>query len=122
MGLEDCGCAWAARQLLSAYQRGGRSGLPLLSSDVTRKRLLGASSTMRLGDDAYREQVTHAVYRTLGYRAASACARHGGAIVDATGRSHELRRTLVEHLGAAGPVTAIVCETPLALRLARVQA
>jgi hypothetical protein len=28
----------------------------------------------------------------------------------ATGRSHELGRTLTEHLGAARPVTAIVCD------------
>jgi len=98
------------------------SGLPLLSSDVTRKTLLGASPTVRLDDDAYREQVTHAVYRTLGMRAAAACARHGGVVVDATGRTRELRRTLVEHLGASGPVTAIVCEAPLELRLARAQA
>jgi len=105
-----------------AHALADRSGLPLLSSDVTRKTLLGATSTTQLDDDAYREEVTHAVYRALGYRAACACARHGGAVVDATGRSRELRRTLVEHLGAVDAVTAIVCEAPLELRLARAQA
>jgi len=99
-----------------------RAGLPLLSSDATRKTLLGATPTARLGDDAYRAEVTHAVYRTLGYRAACACAQHGGVILDATGRTRELRQALIEHLGAAGPITAIVCEARLELRLARAQA
>ena len=99
-----------------------RSGLPLLSSDVTRKTLLGATPTARLDDDAYREEVTHAVYRALGHRAACARALHGGVIVDATGRTRELRRTLAEHLGDVGAATAIVCEAPLELRLARAQA
>jgi aminoglycoside phosphotransferase family enzyme/predicted kinase len=99
-----------------------RAGLPLLGSDVTRKALLGVNPTARLGDDAYRVEVARAVYGALGYRAACACARHGGVVIDATGRSHELRQLLVEHLGTAGPITAIVCETPLELRLARAHA
>jgi aminoglycoside phosphotransferase family enzyme/predicted kinase len=98
------------------------SGLPLLGSDATRKTLIGATPTTRLRSDAYRDEVTHAVYRALGYRAALARAQHGGAIVDATCRSSALRRTLIEHLGDIGHVTALVCETPAKLRLERAEA
>jgi uncharacterized protein len=99
-----------------------RSGLPLIGSDATRKALLGASPTTRLRAGAYRAEVTHAVYRMLGYRAAAACAVHGGAIVDATGYTRALRRTLVEHLGDVAHVTALACETPPDLRRERAQA
>jgi aminoglycoside phosphotransferase family enzyme/predicted kinase len=95
------------------------SGLPLLASDATRKALFGHAPAMRLPDAAYRDEVTRAVYRLLGLRAAWACAAHGGAIVDATGRTRALRRTLTGHLGDAGPLLALACEAPAALRRER---
>jgi aminoglycoside phosphotransferase family enzyme/predicted kinase len=99
-----------------------RSGLPLLPSDPTRKALFGAAATARLPPEAYAEDVTRAVYKVLAYRAALASARHGGAIVDATGRSPELRRAFLDHLGDAGPVLALVCDAPAELRRERAQA
>jgi uncharacterized protein len=100
----------------------GCSGLPVLSSDVVRKQLAGAAPTARLDAAGYRPDVTETVYRELGDRAARACAEHGGAIVDATARSRALRRLLAARLGGAGPVRALVCEAPAALRLARANA
>lgn len=97
------------------------SGLPLLASDATRKRLFGRQASERLPDDAYRDDVTRAVYRLLGFEAAWARAAHGGAIVDATCRTRALRRTLTDHLGDAGPVLALACEAPAELRRKRVQ-
>ncbi|HEU4703577.1 MAG TPA: AAA family ATPase [Conexibacter sp.] len=99
-----------------------RSGLPVLDSDSTRKRLLGVAPTERLDAAAYSAETTNAVYRELGARAARACAEHGGAIVDATGRSRALRRLLVEQLGGFGPVRAFACDAPAELRLARAEA
>jgi len=99
-----------------------RGGLPLLGSDVTRKALLGVAPTTRLDDDAYRAEVTRAVYRALGDGAARALAEHGGVVVDATGRSRALRRALTGRLGHAGPILALACEAPEELRLARARA
>lgn len=98
------------------------SGLPLVASDAARKALFGRAPTERLPEDAYRDEVTRAVYRTLGLEAARACAAHGGAIVDATCRTRALRRTLTDQLGDAGPVLALACEAPAELRRERARA
>lgn len=99
-----------------------RSGLPLIDSDSTRKRMLGAAPTDRLDADGYAEDVTLAVYRRLGAEAAALVAEHGSAIVDATGRAGALRAALTAALGDARPVLALCCDAPLELRLQRARA
>ena len=64
----------------------GSSRLPHLSSDVTRKRLVGLVATQRAPSGAYGWQFNARTYGELARRAAKAVAAHGGAIVDATFR------------------------------------
>ena len=71
------------------------SGLPVLGSDAVRKAIHGVRPTDRLDADAYRDEVTSEVYRTLADQAVRAAADRGGAIVDATGRTRALRALLV---------------------------
>lgn len=105
-----------------AAELGRRSRLPVIGSDAVRKAMHGVRPTERLPAAAYRDEVTDDVYRSLGERAARAVADHGGAIVDATGRSRALRRTLSDALAGAGPLVAVVCVAPAALRRARANA
>jgi len=99
-----------------------RSGLPVLGSDRIRKELQGVRPTDRLGADAYCDEVTRTVYRTLADRTAQAIADRGGAIVDATGRSRALRELLVSRIRDHRPVVAVVCAAPGAVRRARARA
>jgi hypothetical protein len=92
--------AWRARQPLliavcgapatgKSYLAGALaelSGIPALSSDVTRKGLVGVSSTHRAGAHAYSSDWNARTYAELGRRAALEVAASGGAIVDATFR------------------------------------
>ena len=60
------------------------SGLPLVSSDETRKRLAGRQATQRAPQDAYSVSATERTYADLGAQAAGQIGVSGGAIVDAT--------------------------------------
>lgn len=99
-----------------------RTRLPVVGSDAVRKAMHGVRATERLGGDAYREDVTRAVYRALGHRAAHALARHGGVIVDATCRSAALRACLVEAMGGPPGVVAAVCIVSAEVRRRRAAA
>jgi uncharacterized protein len=60
------------------------SGLPVVSSDKTRKRLAGLQATQRAPQDAYSVSATERTYADLGAQAAGQIGVSGGVIVDAT--------------------------------------
>jgi predicted kinase len=79
-GLPAAGKSHLARALAET------SGLPHLSSDVTRKRLAGIRPRQRADDVAYSAEFNRLTYAELGRRAAREASRRGGALVDATFR------------------------------------
>ncbi len=88
-----------------------RSRLPVLSSDVVRKTMLGLSPTERAPDHAYAEERSLDVYRELGRRAAAECAT--GAIVDATFRRRSHRDAFRAAYGGSHPAPLFVeCVAP----------
>jgi aminoglycoside phosphotransferase family enzyme/predicted kinase len=99
-----------------------RSGLAHLSSDLTRKRLVGVSPTQRADTEAYSPEWNERTYGELGRRAASEFAAGRGAIVDATFRHLADRQSFAAGFDAAGPFLFIECQAPrsvLAERAAR---
>jgi uncharacterized protein len=92
-----------------------RSGLAHLSSDVTRKRLLGMRATGRAGRAAYGADWNARTYAELGRRAADLVAGPGGAIVDATFRHLADRQAFASAFATAAPKLYIECQAPLAV-------
>jgi aminoglycoside phosphotransferase family enzyme/predicted kinase len=98
------------------------SGLPHLSSDVTRKQLLGVRSTERAAADVYTAEWNARTYAELARRATQAVAAKRGAIVDATFRHRSDRVAFMSAFGAVAPALFIECLAPgavLAERAAR---
>jgi len=98
------------------------SHLPHLSSDVTRKRLVGIGSRQRAGEAAYSAEFNRLTYAELGDRAAKETAACGGALVDATFRHRADRDAFAEAFGDAAPLLFVECRAPvrvLAERAAR---
>jgi hypothetical protein len=60
------------------------SGLTVISSDDTRKRLAGVPATQRAPRDVYNASATERTYADLGRQAAAELGASGGVIVDAT--------------------------------------
>lgn len=79
------------------------SGLPRISSDVTRKRLAGLAPTDRGSDELYKPDKTFETYSELGRIAALELIRGGGAVVDATFRTEEDRVAFRRGLGRPLP-------------------
>ncbi len=122
-----------------AAELGRRTSLPVVSTDLVRKRLHAARPSERLPAAAYGDDVTRRVYERVGVEAAAAAAEHGGAIVDATARTAALRRVLLDALSAGSgderaggrdrargeipdgvaPVVAVTCEISEETRAAR---
>jgi hypothetical protein len=75
------------------------SGLPRLSSDVTRKRLAGLAPHERGGPELYSFEASYVTYAQLGRLAAAAVEQGAGAIVDATFRSEDHRAVFLAELG-----------------------
>jgi aminoglycoside phosphotransferase family enzyme/predicted kinase len=101
---------------------GAASGLPVLSSDAERKRVLGIDADERAPDEAYDDAARAAVYRRIGERA-GAQLQAGGVIVDATFASAELQQAFLEALpaGAEAALRVVRCSLEprvLAQRLA----
>ena len=95
------------------------SGMAHLSSDITRKRLVGVSSTDRAGAQAYSSDWNARTYSELGRRAALEIAARGGAIVDATFRHRADRQAFAASFGDAAPAVFLECEAPRAVMLKR---
>jgi aminoglycoside phosphotransferase family enzyme/predicted kinase len=89
-----------------------RSGLPVVSSDVVRKRCRGLAPTAKAPADEYTDEARAAVYRELGELAA----RDRGAIVDATFGDPALRRAFLDAGGDARRLRAVECRAPPRLR------
>ena len=95
------------------------SRLPLLSSDVVRKRLAGIRPTSTARAEHYSEQFNRATYRELGLQASAEVRRHGGALVDATFRHRRDRQAFAEALAGAAPVLFVECLAPVAVLVDR---
>jgi aminoglycoside phosphotransferase family enzyme/predicted kinase len=90
-----------------------RMELPVHSSDVVRKERLGIAARERAPSGAYAPDVTEAVYRALGRRAAWELGRGApGAIVDASCRSRALRATLLGEVAGREPQVMVLCVLP----------
>lgn len=98
------------------------SGLPHLSSDVTRKRLAGLEPQQRAGRQVYSGEFNRLTYAELGRRAATETATCGGALVDGSFRHRADRDEFARAFAAAAPVLFVECRAPvpvLAERAAR---
>lgn len=83
--------------------------LPVVSSDVVRKRLHGLAPDERGEDQLYSPAATARTYRELIRVAAATAASAGGVVVDATFRTAAQRSALADTLEA---VRWIVCQAP----------
>ncbi len=106
-----CGVPASGKSHL-AHALAERSGLPHLSSDVIRKRLVGLRPTERAPGETYSADWDARTYAELGNRASGALAGNGGVIVDATFRHRDDRRVFTAALGAARQVVFIECQAP----------
>ena len=95
------------------------SGLPHLSSDITRKRLAGLTATQRAPSGTYGSQFNARTYRELARRAAQAVAAHGGAIVDATFRHLADREAFASAFAGRAPLLFIECDASRAILVQR---
>jgi aminoglycoside phosphotransferase family enzyme/predicted kinase len=86
--------------------------LPMLSSDVVRKRLAGVKATATMPQERYSSEYNHATYAELGRCAAQAVADHGGAIIDATFRHREDRDAFAASFAGATPRLFVECVAP----------
>jgi uncharacterized protein len=108
-GVPAAGKSHLARALANA------SGLPHLSSDMTRKQLAGIGPRQR-GDEAiYRADFNRRTYHELGQRALEQTAKQGGAVVDATFRHRSDRDAFVSAFGHAAPLLFLECRAPAAV-------
>jgi uncharacterized protein len=95
--------------------------LPVLSSDVVRKDLLGVAAGDRAPAHAYTPEARQRIYAELGRRAGAA---DGSVVVDATFGDDAQREAFLDGLGgAARPhVRLVVCDAPLEVRVQRARA
>jgi uncharacterized protein len=105
-GVPASGKSYLARRLAEA------AGLAHLSSDVTRKRLVGQPLTQHARAASYRADWNLRTYAELGRAAKQAVEQRGGAIVDATFRHAADRRAYASAFGAAAPVVFVECQAP----------
>ncbi len=106
-----CGLPASGKSLL-ASALAEISGLPHLSSDVTRKQLAGVRPTERASSARYTREWNARTYSELARRTHHALATSRGAIVDATFRHLEDRRTFAAALDAPGPTVFVECRAP----------
>jgi aminoglycoside phosphotransferase family enzyme/predicted kinase len=126
-------CAWRARTPLVIVVCGlpaagksslvGRlaraSGLPVLATDVLRKRSAALAPHARAPRELYAPERSREVYSALGQAARRALAQRGGVLVDATCRRRVERAAFTDALGAGAPALFIECHAPAAVLLDR---
>lgn len=88
------------------------AGLPHLSSDVTRKQLVGIGTGARAPAARYSADWNARTYAELAQRADEALGTQGGAIVDATFRHAADRRAFNAALNTPAPVLFLECRAP----------
>lgn len=116
-----CGVPASGKSYL-AHALAELSGLPHLSSDQTRKRLVGLPPTRRAAETAYSAEWNVRTYAELGRRAAHEVRVRGGAVVDGTFRHLVDREAFASTFGRAAPLLFVECQAPgavLARRAAR---
>lgn len=106
-----CGVPASGKSTL-AVELAARSGLPHLSSDITRKQLAGVAPTDHAGSAAYAAAVSARTYLALGRRAAAAVASGRGVLVDATFRRRVDRDAFAAGFAGAAPVLFVECRVP----------
>jgi aminoglycoside phosphotransferase family enzyme/predicted kinase len=95
------------------------SGLAVIGSDETRKRLCGLEPSSRAPQEAYSAAATARTYAELGRRAAQQLGVSGGAIVDATfARRSDRQAFSAACVGLAAPLV-FECRAPAAVMQAR---
>ena len=106
-----CGVPAAGKSHL-AQALGEVSGLPHLSSDLTRKRLAGVRQHQRAPSAVYDADFNRRTYAELGRRAARETAACGGALVDATFRHLADRDAFADAFADAAPLLFVECRAP----------
>ncbi len=109
-----CGPAASGKSTLAA-ELSRRSEMPVVCTDVVRKRLAGVDEHEPARAEHYSARFTRATYEHLGRDALLELRRAGGVIVDATCRAREDRALLLDRLRRVGMIRVIVvrCEVPL---------
>lgn len=115
-----CGAPATGKSTIAAEVE-ARAGLPVVSTDLVRKELLGVAPAEPAPADAYAAEATGRVYDEVGRRAAAASASAGGAIVDGSMRSPALRGALCARLAGTRCVW-VECRTPAGIAAARATA
>lgn len=111
MVLVICGVPASGKSHLA--QRLARcSGLPVVSSDLVRKRLAGIRPYEHAPAERYSEPFSLATYRELGRSAAAEVSGQGGAIVDATFRHRTDRAAFSDAFADRAPATFVECLAP----------
>jgi aminoglycoside phosphotransferase family enzyme/predicted kinase len=103
-----CGGAATGKSTLAA-ELVAVSGLPVLNSDLVRKRRAGLVSTERGGPSLYGSAANAVTYAELGRLAADAATLGNGAIVDATFRRRVDREAFAAALGSAAAPVFLEC-------------
>jgi aminoglycoside phosphotransferase family enzyme/predicted kinase len=106
-----CGLPGSGKSTL-AHGLAAASGLPHLSSDVTRKQLARIRPSERGPRAIYSPEWNARTYTELGRRASTSVARIGGAIVDATCRYAADRHAFRSTLGVHAPILFVECIAP----------
>jgi uncharacterized protein len=117
-----CGPPASGKSTLAA-ELSRRSHLPVVSSDVVRKRLAGLPATARARAEHYTDEFTRRTYERLAEQALACLRGDGGVIVDATCHSPQQRARVLKRLKIPGSTYLVVhCNTDLGVALARVAA
>ncbi|HME03027.1 MAG TPA: AAA family ATPase [Solirubrobacteraceae bacterium] len=114
-----CGPAASGKSTLAA-ELSRRSEMPVVSSDAVRKRLAHLTPAERARQEHYSPAFTDATYKQLTHDALVHSRRGESVIIDASCRSHRVRKPLLDALRSTGARVLIVrCESPLELTLGR---
>lgn len=116
-----CGLPAAGKSTL-AQRLAAASGLPVLGSDETRKRLAGLAADETGPQGIYTPRWSRRAYAEMGRLAAAHAGSDGGAIVDGTFRSRADRSAFAESFAGAAPVVFVECIAPRSRRVARAAA
>ncbi len=114
-----CGPAASGKSTLATHLA-RQAQLPVVSSDVLRKRLAGVALSERARPEHYTQEFTRAVYLSLAREALARLEGRGGVIVDATCHTRRERAALFAVLRRDGvSFLAVQCQVTLQTALAR---